>query len=542
MKKFRALVIDDDENIRRQALDAVTRQPNIEVFTASSLAQAEKLMLEEFFHVAVVDLQLIKGGRKDIGGQLALQRLHDIRPSCRRILLTQQFEKYRKELFRLLDPKLPLIDAAVDKVGFQRSFVKTLRDLAHEWESLPVVVHGIEDIFGRLDAQNIVGEKDIGGVRARPSRPELDYVLSSLFGQVGTTPAGDDEDSRPPRELHVRSILEGGKSRSVVALLQLGAHNGDNGLLTVVKVGPRVDAEEEMRRYHEYVRFRVSLHRRVELLSSALGDTLAAVCYSFAGHAPNKIEDLQTLLNRRDPEAFTRIDQLFGPGAQEWFSDQNSHEDEGKFFARAYNLDPLDLQDDVRQFVDKHAETYQGRVKGESLVLSGGSVPLPLHLGLGRFRNPYQSCVVHGDLNGSNVLVDGEGHVLLIDFRHTNRGPRSLDFCALQASVRLSTSALDDFRAKGPVSHYNWDRKLWSKPWDEDDSARARPDESPYWAQASEHLLRHAYRCLPALDPQEHAVTAMLYALRLFRVRQIGEQGRFRLLIWMGALAEVIGE
>lgn len=542
MKEFRALVVDDDESIRRQALAIGARHSNMQVFVAASLEQAEAVMLEQFLHVAVVDLQLVKGGTKDIGGQICLRRLKEIRPSCQRILLTEQFAKYRKELFRLLDPRDALISGALDKRSFDKSFVTLLRDLARGWQTAPVTVSGLDVAYAALHKKRIVSATTVGGSRAAASKEELEYVLSTAFGQA--IAADGDEAAKksppPPRELRCCAMLEGGKSRAVVALFQLVDEGNESGLLTAVKIGPRQDAIEELRRYHEYVRFRVSLHRRVELLSASLGDTIAAVCYSFAGHAPNRIDDLQTLFDRGSVEALARIDQLFGPGAAEWLGDQHTYEDEGEFFDAAYGLDPISLEDQVREFAARVADSHGGRVAGDHLVLEGGKVPLPVNLGRGRFRDPYESCVVHGDLNASNVLVDDEGHVLLIDFRHTTRGPRSLDFCGLQTSVRLSVPALEDGRERSPLAQFRSEQELWGKPWHFEDLPSRAGATSPYWYQVSVHLLRHAYRCLPQLDPKEHAVTALLYALRFVRVHQLGDEARFRLLLWMGALVEVI--
>jgi len=44
----------------------------------------------------------------------------------------------------------------------------------------------------------------------------------------------------------------------------------------------REDAEQELARYERYVRLRMSLGRRVELLRHVLADTLGAIAYSFA--------------------------------------------------------------------------------------------------------------------------------------------------------------------------------------------------------------------------------------------------------------------
>ena len=337
----------------------------------------------------------------------------------------------------------------------------------------------------------------------------------------------------------MRAILTGGMSKSVVALFQADHDAAQPGLLTVVKVGSRADAAEELRRYQEHVRFRVSLHRRVELLAACLGDTLAALCYSFAGHAPDQIQDLQGLLDSGDPAAIGHIGHLFGPGAEEWLAVRGEHEDEALFFGAAYSLDMADVEVEIERFAKAHAADFGATCDGAKLDLGKyGAIALPVGFEKDRLHGEYASCVVHGDLNAGNVLVDRAGRELLIDFRRTGDGPRALDFSALQASARLALHSLDEVTRVMEV--HKTERRLWSRAWTDEQPSLRHPDPLPYWAQVSEHLLRHAYRSLPGLDPQEHAVTSLLYAMRLFRIHQLEPRARFRLIVWMSALVEVV--
>src|SRR5262249_22981382 len=56
-----------------------------------------------------------------------------------------------------------------------------------------------------------------------------------------------------------------------------------NGSQCVVKIGPVADIEEEVQRYHHFVKYGVRLAERVELLATSSRDGFAAVTYSFAG-------------------------------------------------------------------------------------------------------------------------------------------------------------------------------------------------------------------------------------------------------------------
>lgn len=538
MNEYFALVVDNDENIRRQAAETGKRTHGLRVVTAGSLEEAEARLVENFFNVALVDLQLVEGADKDLGGVIVLNHLRRTRPSCRRILLTQHSDKYRREVFRLLDPRTPVVASAVDKLGFEQSFRRFLKQEATDWIRAPVLIDGLTEIVQHVRAKKILGH-EIGPARIQSTDAEIDFILSRVFGQRAVR--DDEEDPPEARVVHLRGVFTAGHSRSVVSLFQPGTGDAHHGLLTVVKIGPRVDAVQELRRYDEYVRFRVSLHRRVELLGAALGDTLAAICYSFAGHAPEAITDLQSLLDVGDRDALRQMDTLFGPGAEEWLADEVPGDDEGMFFSDAYGLDPVEIGGGIRRFLSEHGEAFGGRLLESEVRFPGANLRLPSGLGAGRFRDPYTACVVHGDLNASNVLVDGREHVMLIDFRHTRRGPRCLDFCALQVSARLAADPLKGANARVAATH-KLERLLWSRNWADPDQELSAMQELPYWAEVSRHLLRHAYRSLSELTPQEHAVTTLLYALRVFSAPKLGRDEKFRLVVWMSALAEVVAD
>ena len=202
MHVFRALVVDDSEDIRRQALHA--RREGLDVRVAGSLEVAEAEILENFFHVAMVDLQLKEKAARDIGGQIVLRHLRDLRPSCRRILMTrhpdkytQEQHEYRKALFGLLDPRDPLISGAIDKTSAKVSFVRALRAHADDWLSNQVEVIGLDEVWEAVAAEEIEGDLPIGDQKARPCPAELDFVVSSVFGQRRSP------DDGPPEEDHV---------------------------------------------------------------------------------------------------------------------------------------------------------------------------------------------------------------------------------------------------------------------------------------------------------------------------------------------------
>ena len=530
MRTFRALVVDDEPAVRTLAVRAGRPEDGIIIDTAADLTSARVLIAQHHYQAAVVDMQLRKGADQNVDGLTLLGELKTLRPNCRRLLLTMYPEKYRRELFSLLDPDATVIDGAIDKSDFEHLFTESIIAAAKRWLAGPVDVVGLERIFDLLGERRVAGKSMPSGLTAQVTPGELDAVISRLFGQGGDSPL--DSDSFTKIEL---TPLTGGRSRSVVAVGQPTSANGARGLPCVVKVGPREDTAEEIRRYDRYVRFRVGLHRRVEILATSLADTLGAVCYTRAAEHT----DLQSLLDREDPAAMDVFGELMGTD-DEWHGDQDQQPDLARFFQSSYGLEPLRISRAVESWAKANAEKLGFRLAGDKLLVPDGQ-PLRLPtvdlLSSGRLRNDYIACISHGDMNASNVIVAGTGKLTLIDFRHTARGPAAIDFAALQASIRLTPQSLKA-ATDMPGELERLERRLWRSEaigrfettWD------ARAGTMPYWAQASDRLNALAQARLSNIPAADRIATHLLYALRVFRVSLLPVAARLRLLIWMSAL------
>jgi hypothetical protein len=543
MKVFRALVVDDDDWVLKKAKSAEDQAAGIEVLTASTKEQAAELIADNFLHLAVVDLELSKTPR-DLGeGRMVLGALMRVRPSCRRILLTKHATTFPERVFEMLKPDDPVAHGAIDKDTLEGYFHRYVRSLADAWRCAPVAITNLDEIDAALSSKPVRGETFLQDWRAAVTRDELQFVLASLFGQrfrnPGEGPDPDDIEHIALEPFHA------GKSRSIVLHGRPVNRLGGEGLLCVVKVGPRADAEQELTRYQRYIRFRMSLSRRVELLGSAIGDTLGAIAYSFAGQDLGDIGDLQTLLDQSDPQTFSQFDTLYAEH-NDWGPDGEDGDDLGAFFHEAYGLRPRAVRGEISLFADDQASKHGWQHRRDELLLSGGKLVLPSDddsLGMGLLHMDYRTTVVHGDLNGSNVIVGENGQSILIDYRDTTRGPRALDYASMHASIRLSLSCRER-----PVSKATDDEaaeyQLWQNDWTSglESWRSSHGSEPPFWLAAAAHLMYLASNRLPDLSRAEHAATCWLYALRVFRVRQLEKEARLRIMIWMSALERILAD
>lgn len=536
---FRALVVDNDKWVREIAAKAADPNKGVEILTADSEVSAGAVIAEHFLHVAVVDMELSDSARPLGEGRTLLRGLKKLRPSCRRLLLTKYATKYPANVFEMLRPDGRTIDGAIDKEDLGSYFQQYVMALAEAWYKAPVEITNLEEIFQLLSEKELRTASFLDRFPVKVTLEEFDFVVSSLFGQRYRDIKGDEPDLDDVETLTLEPFT-GGKSRSIVLHGRPRNRLGEEGLLCVVKIGPRKDAEEELRRYSQYVRFRLSLRRRVEVLQTFFGDTMGAIAYSFAGDDPTDVGDLQTLLDEEDSRAFAHFEEVLPNGNSE-AAGKTPGSDLGVFFHTAYSLKPRDIRRRIDEFAFEMSETHGWGHRLDELRVKGGKLVLPTDetIGAGLFHMDYDSAVVHGDLNASNVIIGDDQRSILIDYRHTTRGPRALDYASMHASIRLSHSALhqdlesvaNDERLEYRLWQHNWNSQ---KPW-----WSGKGFEPPYWLRAAAEVMVLSER-LPDLSQTEYAATCWLYAMRVFRVEDLGSDARLRILIWMSALQRVL--
>ena len=107
MPVFRALVVDNDEWVRTNALEAADPDNGLEILSAASKEEATEVIAGNFLNVAVVDLELRKSPKALGEGRTILRGLKQSRPSCRRLLLTKYATVFPSNVFETLRPDGP---------------------------------------------------------------------------------------------------------------------------------------------------------------------------------------------------------------------------------------------------------------------------------------------------------------------------------------------------------------------------------------------------------------------------------------------------
>lgn len=535
---FHVLLVDDEEACETEKLAPLIKDPAIELVRVESLAAARASAAERFFHLALVDLQLDTSDDSNVDGRYFLRELYEGRPACQRVLFTRTSADHRDALFALANPDGPIIHGALDKSDFKLNWLRWVKRCATRWQKRALAIEGFPALRAALDG--VKGEAHFGGAAAVVTDAELQWVVSTLFGR---TRVGGI--SRFAIDRIALSPLPGGKSQATVFLARLTAGDLPVRVTCVVKVAPRRDSEQERSRYERFVRFRVSPDQRAELLGACLGDTVGAAAYAFAGRAPDDITDLEGYFEREDESAAKVLGQLFnGAHGDLWSVVPAGGSDEvadlGNYFDDEYGLDAAGVGEDLLAYATKNAAAHGLVPKGLELVGRGGKLVLPRARFFGgpKVRMAYHASLVHGDLNGRNILISDDERVRLIDFRHAGVGPVAVDFAALEASVRLSCD-LDKSVSGGLLALQRHEHIAVSRAWTGARASVQAPPE-PYWVRMSIRLAQLCNEVAGEVTHREYLATCLLYALRLFGMTDLERGSHARLLPWVAATYQAL--
>lgn len=211
-------------------------------------------------------------------------------------------------------------------------------------------------------------------------------------------------------------------------------------LSTVLKLGPRDKIETEEERYNKFVRNRLVTTPLIRTEYDEQGR--GALLYPYAALLQGRSVTFEELYKEAsDTRKVTKIiERLFDSRLNKWFegtSPSNRH-----YLYRKYNLD------------EREWDRIKEALKGLGFDPDAQSFPElnlgynPLKVAQGLFENRQDRkfstklAVVHGDLNGRNILIDSNDNVCLIDFAKTGKDHCLRDFCRLEVEIKYVLTEL----------------------------------------------------------------------------------------------------
>ncbi|HEY0783269.1 MAG TPA: response regulator [Thermoanaerobaculia bacterium] len=418
----RVLVVEDREDWREE-LSELLAGAKLEVATAATRVEAAQRLATELFHLVVLDISL----EPDEHNQDGMELLREIgrTEAIRVIVLSAYGTKARqREAFG----QYKVFDFQ-DKQEFDDlEFLARVAQLFSEEMQINL---GLEINYrGDLNLARAVLNLSLDGQRVKRDTPlqqllatELDDLLCRLFHNA---------ESLLVSPLGV-GVGGGGGVMAVRPFYGEGA-----GRAVVVKFGGSQETERELQNFTRFVQPYVGGGRNTSVLGRRRTPRLGGIVYSLLGGASDSFEDFATFYRRADGDEIARaVDRLFLDTCQPWYASLGRLRpiDLTRHYVAALELAPAILD----EALSVRLKSVQGRER-----LSFHSLPhlRPLPnpiLTLGRQSLVFSTyeTITHGDFNGHNVLVDGDGHCWLIDFQRTGIGHVLRDAVQLDTIVRL---------------------------------------------------------------------------------------------------------
>lgn len=610
------------------AFDRVAAQvPDVEIApTVVGDADEARASLEvTYFHLGFFDLDL-GVGRGQLGAQL-IGEVARARPSCSAVLLTKHptGPEYRQAFFAPLFPFPSSVQGAVSKPFARDDLFRAVMRFLRRWRGGSIHIVDLSVRYAEIrrrvastdqgastedvepesqdeDRPEVAGSDEFDGDNrdlGSPETPaassiplftvdELNEVLRKLFTGMGTNRAEGVRVFMDPLK------IDRGRSAvyRVVPFFELLSGSWVGGHEAIVKVAGRRDIRLEVQNYGDFVQFGVSGRHRPELMGHSLGDTIGAACYSIVGAEsvtptvvrrepqradvppPVAVRTLETIL-RGPPVERQDIDRavkLFDPTESSWYSLQRSGSNLLEWFSRRIGFDPDLAVATQRDFLSSNLGALGGRVvdkkSGRYIQFDEfGKELLPVFSDdtfASGFDTDFFECLVHGDLHAGNIVIPEYGPVGLIDYRHTQFGPRLFDFVALDCSFRVfspgvpATAPGDAVRSMvvgglvresvvdkevvggapcwegSPTSQQTWDSQiveLWN-------AGPGGDRDLPAWAYASMRIQNAARANFEDCTLSEYLRLAILYGAALLtgkRIRSgsIDKYGKLRVVLWL---------
>jgi hypothetical protein len=538
----------------RQAVDGNTvapwhEQPTraaVKVCTARNYAEALELLRTQFFHLAMIDARLDREDKDNFEGLSLLGELKNLRPACERVVMSRLFGMWRdaERIVREVHP-LP---------GFARGRAHSLFNLADPAQTCADLIEDRAFRWLRTQVQVVGAQVAVDGLQARARRgsgeaarithDEVDFLVSRLFGQGEQWNQGDGIGIARV-EL---ALIEQGFSSAAVLKGRCFSANQAPGIWCVLKFADRHYIEQELVRYSRYVRYRLAVHHRVELLGCGFGDNLGVLCYNFASASPESAPvSLSKLFLKADRGFFVALDDLLSPGKKGWYQEKGTVRSLGNHFHTTYAVDTIEIR---RQLASLHEI---GWLQGDRLTIGDVVLELPsADLFVNTvFTGSAESCIVHGDMHCDNILVGAGNYPNLIDYYYVGNGPRAIDFATLEGSVRLldlqQRIGMDDQVGNGPdpaladiVVMIREEQALEQTVWSGGAAAFGPEQALSNWATASLHIAGLARRNHEGLRREEYAATCIMWAMRLLKVPALSTRQRLRLLVWISPLITLL--
>jgi CheY-like chemotaxis protein len=427
MTRTGRILVLDDESRWREGISSILREVGFSVETAGSTAMAEEKLAGSFYHLAILDISMVPGDKRDDTGLVLLGKLGEVNllDAMQIIVLSHYgtpeqmrtaFKKHKVADFQSKDVfhEDPAAFVAQVRETFDTK-VRVNLDLNIHWEDVENTAEFVPTL--RLYGKRLKREPEV----ARSVEVEFEDLICRLFFTAKSV---------------LLKPLVPGQGGSYV-LLATPFYEGGAGQPVVVKFGELEKIETEQKNFRKYVQPYVGGGRSTSIIDVRRTAHLGGIVYSLLGTASSHLDTFSTFYARADIQQIHRaLDNLV-------------HETCAPWYANPGHLQLLDLSSEYRHQLGYTRENLESAlanglksVQGKQQLyfegLGGRAFSNPLPVTARHFNKSTYKCITHGDLNSDNVLVDAIGGTWLIDFEFTGFGHILRDLAELDTIVRFS--------------------------------------------------------------------------------------------------------
>ena len=501
----RILLVDNDKEVLA-SVGYSLKLAGYQVLPAGNVETALKLLQQEIFHLAIVDIRLEDERHKeDLSGFQVAQQV----PRGIPCVIYTAYED--KEIIRQALGKVKAREI-IDKT--RKDAASSLVDLVNDLFVSEIKVNFSLEIEGDLDLDRIALQIEVPseGSEFPPAAGDLRQVLRTLFPEA--------------KSLHLVSLLSQQRApaatQSGSVVLQAQPHFAQGpGVPVIVKLCARDEIIRETENHRLIEPFLGGQHLAV-LKGEAYSRQVGGLVYSLIG-----AEDWQTIrtfgdifFNESTPVVISMLEHFFTQTFKGLLANARQEKiDLASTYTRQLRLTP----DKLRLAL---AEVFPPALTEPRLQFKGltGSFKNPILWALpsGEFR-PFETlcrqCLCHGDLHSRNILVDASGYFWLIDFSRAGESHALRDFVELETDIKFNLLQVADLNALAQF-----------------EQALLTPltfqDSPPQRYFANRHL-DHAYQVIAALrhiassliglsgDMSEYYQALFIHTLNIIRLRHI---------------------
>lgn len=429
------LYVEDEERFRVQFKEHLEGSGH-RVTLAEGPIEAQQALSENYYDIVVIDLLLVDDVPATELIQLCSREAEDSL-----IFLVSRDSMRSADLWTRLDTIFPFpnrIGAFLWKPDYVRTIEQHANRIRNERRNALSHVKGVDDAVARVAERMIARDPKLGGRSERIKlevRATIEKLISAWFPM-------DQEGPVYIESMTVRAV-DGGRSSSAVFTLvpTLRGIEPESVTPLVLKLGARLEIEEEIRSYDRYVQVGVPLDFRTDKINSALTGNVGGVIYSFRGGDDNLIREVSQL-------TFAEVEQcletVFGRQSKKRWTASHGTGDgmlPTDHFARL-NYPPARFLSTYRQLRESHSKNLSG-IESESELHTEAIEPA-----VEGMSSKHSATLVHGDLTLDNLVQINDSRYVIIDYRTVGLGPRLVDFATLEVSCWLLARSSDSTRSE----------------------------------------------------------------------------------------------